>query len=322
MYANLRTNLPTESRAERFFGKDNATPDAAPAPRGAGAGAGAGAGSASAPAPETQQPAAGTGVRSEEDYLKKINDYRGDAPGPMQQPDLAAQKKEDMWATLAQIGFGTAAGTSPNALVNLGKGAAEAMPGMQKAMDRRREAQREAMKAEYEYKLRLWGVKGEDFKAARDMYMKDVDADLKRQQLAETAAQNKEENRLKAQQIDVSREGVRAQLDTDPFRWYTDPSRTEEERALADKYFANKSLFRDTTTNLAKRNDIRAKYKDQLNALTLQARQPGAMGEKAAQQLKVLEGKIAQEERAFDAARLRFTGADTPAVGGTFLGFE
>jgi hypothetical protein len=45
---------------------------------------------------------------------------------------------------------------------HFGKGAAEAMPGMQKAMDRRREAQRDAEKARYEYEMARYGMCGDD----------------------------------------------------------------------------------------------------------------------------------------------------------------
>jgi hypothetical protein len=46
---------------------------------------------------------------------------------------LAANKKENFWNTMAQAGFGMMAGTSPNALTNIGAGLSAAMPGMSAA---------------------------------------------------------------------------------------------------------------------------------------------------------------------------------------------
>jgi hypothetical protein len=46
---------------------------------------------------------------------------------------LAANKKENFWNTMAQAGFGMMAGTSPNALTNIGAGLSAALPGMSAA---------------------------------------------------------------------------------------------------------------------------------------------------------------------------------------------
>ena len=46
---------------------------------------------------------------------------------------LAANKKENFWNTMAQAGFGMMAGTSPNAMTNIGAGLSAAMPGMSAA---------------------------------------------------------------------------------------------------------------------------------------------------------------------------------------------
>ena len=56
---------------------------------------------------------------------------------------LAAQKKQDMWATLAQIGFGMAGSNSPSFLQAAGQSASAAMPGMMQA-NRDRKAQEAA----------------------------------------------------------------------------------------------------------------------------------------------------------------------------------
>ncbi len=56
---------------------------------------------------------------------------------------LAAQKKQDMWATLAQIGFGMAGSNSPSFLQAAGQSASAALPGMMQA-NRDRKAQEAA----------------------------------------------------------------------------------------------------------------------------------------------------------------------------------
>lgn len=72
---------------------------------------------------------------------------------------IADQKKQDFNMALADMGLRIAAGTSPNALVNITGGAAGALPGMQKAMDRRRESQRDAEKADFARREAVYGQK-------------------------------------------------------------------------------------------------------------------------------------------------------------------
>mgnify|MGYP003650065214 CR=1 FL=1 len=80
--------------------------------------------------------------------------------------DKAARKQEDLWSTLAQIGFGTAAGTSQHALENIGKGAAGAMPAMQEAMKNRRADEKEERKMQFESLLAQRKERGEGFDAS------------------------------------------------------------------------------------------------------------------------------------------------------------
>lgn len=58
----------------------------------------------------------------------------------------ASQKKEDLWSTLAQIGFGMAGSNSPYALQAAGQAASAAMPGVQKAIEARRAEQEQSTK--------------------------------------------------------------------------------------------------------------------------------------------------------------------------------
>jgi len=69
----------------------------------------------------------------------------GDVPTPdkTSAEDKAARKKEDLWSALAQAGFGMMAGTSQNALTNIGEGFKAAMPGMQASLKERRADEKE-----------------------------------------------------------------------------------------------------------------------------------------------------------------------------------
>jgi hypothetical protein len=70
-----------------------------------------------APAPAAPAPvmAAGPAKETAEEAMARV---------------LAANKKENFWNTMAQAGFGMMAGTSPNALTNIGAGLSAALPGM------------------------------------------------------------------------------------------------------------------------------------------------------------------------------------------------
>jgi hypothetical protein len=59
---------------------------------------------------------------------------------------LAKEKKQDFWQTLTEIGFGMAAGSSPNALQNIGAAASAAMPAMEKRKEAREAEEREGQK--------------------------------------------------------------------------------------------------------------------------------------------------------------------------------
>jgi len=104
------------------------------------------------------------------EYLKTV----GAAPEmeAMSKEDIAARKNEDLWTTLAQIGFGTAAGSSQFALENIGKGAAGAMPGMRKALENRRGDEKEARRDRFQNELAKFGVKGDAYKSAVQQFEK------------------------------------------------------------------------------------------------------------------------------------------------------
>ena len=95
-------------------------------------------------------------------YMKKFKDVVGDVPAPpgTSDADKAARKKEDMWSALAQAGFGMMAGTSPNALTNIGEGFKAAMPTIQESLKQQRADEKEDKKTQYEYALAQQGLKG------------------------------------------------------------------------------------------------------------------------------------------------------------------
>jgi type II secretory pathway pseudopilin PulG len=95
-------------------------------------------------------------------------DLIGDVPAPKGTSDeaKAARKNEDLFSTLAQIGFGMAAGESPNALTNIGKAAAAAVPGMQEAIKERRKDTKEELQQQYAYELAKHGLSKDALVAA------------------------------------------------------------------------------------------------------------------------------------------------------------
>jgi len=67
-----------------------------------------------------------------------------------QESRLSKQKKEDVWSTLAQIGFSMAASKNPRFLGAIGEAGAAAMPGVEKALHDRRAAESDLAKQRME----------------------------------------------------------------------------------------------------------------------------------------------------------------------------
>jgi hypothetical protein len=116
---------------------------------------------------------------------------------------IADQKKQDFNMALAQMGFGIAAGTSPYALTNIGAGAAGAVPGMQKAMDRRRESQRDAEKADFARQVAVQAQQVAARTEALGLVKADEERKLNRAKLAQDAAEGllDRESRLEGARI-------------------------------------------------------------------------------------------------------------------------
>jgi hypothetical protein len=100
-------------------------------------------------------------VGTPEEEAAKIEKYLGEPPkmALRTEEEKAAQKNEDLWSALAQIGFGMAAGDSPNALVNISKAASAAIPGMQEAIKERRKENKEDLKQQLAYEMSKYGMK-------------------------------------------------------------------------------------------------------------------------------------------------------------------
>lgn len=113
-----------------------------------------------APAATTETAAPATKEETREELQARIKKMMGEVPAPKgtSAEEKAARKNEDLWSALAQIGFGAAAGDSPYALTNIGKGAAAAMPGMQASLKERRADEKEENARMYSYELAKYGV--------------------------------------------------------------------------------------------------------------------------------------------------------------------
>jgi hypothetical protein len=102
-----------------------------------------------------------TTVGTPEEEAAKIEKYIGEPPKMALRTaeEKADQKNQDLWSALAQIGFGMAAGESPNALVNISKAASAAIPGIQEAIKQRRADDKEDLKQQLTYEMSKWGMK-------------------------------------------------------------------------------------------------------------------------------------------------------------------
>jgi len=113
-----------------------------------------------APAATTETAAPATKEETREELQARVKKMMGEVPAPKgtSAEEKAARKNEDLFSALAQIGFGMAAGESPNALTNVGKAAASAMPGMQASLKERRAEAKEENAQMYSYELAKYGV--------------------------------------------------------------------------------------------------------------------------------------------------------------------
>lgn len=150
---------------------------------------------------------------------------------------LKAQKKEDMWSTLAQIGFGMAASNSPSFLQAAGQAASAAMPGMQEAMRNRRAEEKDARKMAMDLENMKYGREA-------DIVTKGMGYDQDAARLAEQKA-----GRIQQGEISRAEMAQRAQLQRESIAASERAARaaaanaSEREKATIDRYSDN--LYRD-----------------------------------------------------------------------------
>jgi len=172
-----------------------------------GAGRRTGAGAATTrPSASTTAAAAAAPEMSDEELVAKRNkdfaeanklpEYKGTSA-----EDKAARKKEDLYSALMQAGFSMMAGTSQNALTNIGEGLKAAMPGMQASLKERRADEKEDLKQQYAYQLAQAGVKGKAYEFSMTQFDKLKDNRFREKTLAETIRHNQEVEKLQGQQV-------------------------------------------------------------------------------------------------------------------------
>lgn len=125
--------------------------------------------------PRTQVPAV-TDIATQ---MGSFEELLGAPPKPgyldTQAADLEAQKKQDFWANMLAVGAGMAASKRGNFLGAVGESLTAANPQIQKSIENQRAAKREMQKAEYEYELAKYGVKGKALESAVNQHGKDIE---------------------------------------------------------------------------------------------------------------------------------------------------
>jgi hypothetical protein len=148
--------------------------------------------------PAAQNAAATPPAKTLQDTLSDVEKMQGDvsqgAAFKEQQAALAAirspegqkaRKKEDLWASLAEIGFGIASGQSSNALSNISAGFAAALPGINSRNKERRMEQREALKDAVNAELAVHGIKVNSVKTAAEIFKTAQDLNLRGVELSQ-----------------------------------------------------------------------------------------------------------------------------------------
>ena len=88
---------------------------------------------------------------------------------------MKAQKEQDMWSMLAQVGFGTAAGKSGNFLTDLGQAANSALPAAQEAAAARKAQDMDALRAQVDIEQLGNAELKDDVDAGAGLYQNAID---------------------------------------------------------------------------------------------------------------------------------------------------
>jgi len=139
--------------------------------------------------PDLPTDAAATPAAKEEtreELQARIKTMMGDVPVPKgtSAEDKAARKKEDLYSALMQAGFSMMAGTSQNALTNIGEGFKAAIPTMQASLKERRADEKEERAQQYSYELAKYGV-NKDAAVAAVSEFRDLSKQKQEERLAE-----------------------------------------------------------------------------------------------------------------------------------------
>lgn len=297
-----RSPTPEATELDALLGRTETAPTRIPAPRG---GRGVVGGATRTPAGATAPAAGTTPEMSDEDIAeKRMQDFLAAAKLPAPKgttaEEKAARKNEDLWSALAQIGFGMAAGESPNFLTNVGKATAAAIPGMQESLKERRADTKEELKQQYAYELAQAGFKGDAYKLKLSQFDRLEDNRYRKETLAEQIRGNRRREELQEQQI--AKSGVTGE-GTMLAQYLAAPEGSPIRKGMED-FFKARTGFGEGKLSVAQQTaitraheNIDNKYKDQLFRLSVTT--------KKAPELAALQNKITQEKR---AAELRITG--------------
>lgn len=250
LIASNNPNVRPASDADKPYGSPNAARRAAakvdrergamvaPSPRGE-RGVVGGATRAPTTTEKETTPAAGTDTPNAmtlEEIQKRI-DEAGKPPEFQRTSaeELAARKNEDLWSTLAQIGFGMAAGESPNFLTNVGKATAAATPAMQEAIKERRKDTKEERNREFDYLVKKAGIKGDNFKSAytifNSMQDREQQATLEQMRIKAQETENRLNREVQRRGQDITAAGQKITAD-----YYNSLSEKDQRNV---EYYAN-----------------------------------------------------------------------------------
>jgi len=186
-----------------------------------------------------------------------------------------AQKDQDMWSMLAQVGFGTAAGKSGNFLTDLGQAANAALPAAQEATAARKASDMDTLRAQVDLEASGNMDRERDAGMGVDLYKTSVD-NLLRKAIADQEEQLKREGMLQ-EEILAGRQERGATLRA---RIASEASKPQVQRAMEIHYNAMRNRQRGNYKTYENRGaapfglfkkDGRPKADTELRAMALQA---------------------------------------------------
>lgn len=203
----------------------------------------------------------GTINKKSDDEVAATDKYRAMLTERASDEDYEKQRKEDMWATLAEIGFNMASSKSPFVLQAIGEAAAAALPGARASKKERKETKDRAIEGLMELGARDRKEAAENFKAVVPLWQEGIRAE----QFAKGYGLDVE--RLK-QQGELTREEIAAQRDIAAMR----PESLDFRERFAKDIFAD-YVRRNAIGNLivnGKRLPPNSKSNEELRVMAMQ----------------------------------------------------